>query len=205
MQQSGVVVLLADAYAHALQAVEEEAVLEFQLLPLLAYVVEYLEHALVGERYEIVYYEEAAHGYAAHDDKQRPQYLRQRHAGRLHRQQLVALAEVSHSHDRRQQHGQRQTQRDHVGRGAGDELDNDAYVETLSHQIVDISPYEVHHQHELYDEERYEQRSQIGFKHQFVYLFHAPATCFLRKVNSFTITNTAQKVNIMQLPVGMSR
>ena len=101
-QQVGLGVLFADADAHVLDAVEEEPVLEFDDLFLLADVVEDAEHLLVGIGNQIVHHEETADGDDAHHDDERFEYFRQRHARRLHRQQFVVFAQVAQRHDRRQ-------------------------------------------------------------------------------------------------------
>ena len=172
-QQVRLGVLTPDANRHVVDAVEEESVLEFDGLLLLADVVEDAVHLLVGVGHQVVAHEEAAHGNDAHHHQQRPHDARQRHAGRLHGQQLVVLAQIAHRHDGGQQRGQRQTQRNHVGHGIGHQLDDDAGAETLAHQLVDIAPHEVHHQDEHHDEERHNHRSEVGLQDEFVDGFHA--------------------------------
>lgn len=172
-QQVRLGVLTPDANRHVVDAVEEEAVLELDGLLLLADVVEDAVHLLVGVGDQVVAHEEAAHGDDAHHHQQRPHDARQRHAGRLHGQQLVVLAQVAHRHNGGQQRGQRQTQRNHVGHGVGHQFDDDACAEALAHQLVDVTPYEVHHQDEHHDEEGHNHRSEVGLQYEFVDGFHA--------------------------------
>ena len=90
---SGVLVRHADR--HVVDAVEEEPVLEFERLPLLADVVDDAVHLLVGVGHEVVADEETGYGDQTHEDKQRPGDPDQRHAGRFHGQELVVLAQVA--------------------------------------------------------------------------------------------------------------
>ena len=161
MQQVRVGFLVAHADRHVVDAVEEESVLEFKGLLLLLDVVERAVELLVGTRHEVVADEEAAHGDDAHQDDERLGDLDERHAGRLHGQQLVVLAQVAHRHDGGEKHRQRQTHRDHVGHEVGHQLDDDPGAQALSHQLVDITPYDVHHQHEHDDEEGEDHGSEV--------------------------------------------
>ena len=170
--------LPAHADRHVVDAVEEQAVLEFEALFLLADIVDDAVHLFVGIRHEVVADEETAHGDHAHQDDERLGDADERHAGRFHRQQLVVLAQVAHGHDRGQQHGQRQPQRDHVGHEIGHQLDDDAGAQPLSDQLVDVAPHDVHHQDEHHDEEREHHRPQVGFQYEFVDGFHAAAPAF---------------------------
>ena len=205
-QQVGLGVLFADADAHVLDAVEEEPVLEFDDLFLLADVVEDAEHLLVGIGNQIVHHEETADGDDAHYDDERFEYFRQRHARRLHRQQFVVFAQVAQRHDRRQQHRQRQAHGNHVGHGVAHQLDDDAGVEPLAHQLVDIPPDEIHHQDEHHDEEGQEHRSQIRLQYELVNRFHPRRVLALscRKDNSFATISDAVRTNIMATPEGSS-
>ena len=198
--------LPADADRHVVDAVEEQSVLKFETLFLLADVVQDAEHLFVGVRHEVVADEEAAHGDQAHQNNQRLGDAYERHAGRLHGQQFVVLAQIAHGHDGRQQHGQRQSQRDHVGHEVGHQLDDDACAESFAHQLVDVTPHDVHHQDEHHDEEREDHRPQVGFQYEFMDGFHAAAPAFLlRKGNSFTTISVRVSVNIMAAPGGTSK
>ena len=190
VQQVGVGFLVAHADRHVVDAVEEESVLEFEGLFLLADVVEDAEHLLVGIGNQIVHHEETADGDDAHHDDERFEYFRQRHARRLHRQQ----------HRQRQAHG------NHVGHGVAHQLDDDAGVEPLAHQLVDIPPDEIHHQDEHHDEEGQEHRSQIRLQYELVNRFHPRRVLALscRKDNSFATISDAVRTNIMATPEGSS-
>ena len=206
VEQVRVGLLPADADRHVFDAVEEEPVLEFEGLFLLADVVERAVQLLVGVRDEVVADEEAADGDERHQYDERFGDLDQRHAGRLHGQQFVVLAQVAHGHDRRQQHRQRQAHRDHVGHEIGHQLDDDSGAEALAHQFVDVAPYDVHHQHEHDDEKREDHRAQVGFQNEFMDGLHAAARCFLlRKDTSFTSISVRVSVNIMAAPGGTSK
>ena len=181
-EQSRLRVLMLDTNAHVVYTVEEEPVLKLQHLLLTPYVIYNHRHLFVSVRHQIVHYEETAYRdeYGHYD--QRLHDPHERHAGRLHRQQLVVLAQVSHRHDRRQKHRQRQTHRDHVDGCIAYELDNDTRIETLAHKLVDVTPHEIHHQHEGDDEEGHDKRPEIGFEYQLMYGFesHRPISCYAK-------------------------
>ena len=205
-QQLGLRVLMADADAHVFEPVEEEAVAEFERLLLFADVVEGAGQFLVGGRHEVVGDEEAPHGDDAYQNDERPDDLGQRHARRLHGQQFVVLAEVAHGHDGRQQHRERQSHGDHVGHGVAEQFDDDPRAEALAHQLVDVTPQEIHHQHEHDDEERQDHGPEVRFQDEFMDGFHRRAGCFsLRKDSSFTIISAKVRVNIMAAPGGTSK
>ena len=172
------VFLVSHADRHVVDAVEEESVLEFEALFLLADVVDDAEHLLVGVRHQVVRDEEAPHGDESHDDDQRLGDPEQRHPGRLHGQQFVVFAQIAHRHDRGQQHRQRQPHRDHVGHGVGHQLDDDPGAESLAHEFVDVAPHEVHHQHEHDDEEGEDHGSEVGLQDEFMDGLHAVYAIF---------------------------
>ena len=202
VEQVGVGVLVAYADGHVVQSVEEEPVAEFERLALLADVGDDAVHLLVGVGHQVVADEEAPHGNQTDEDEQRLGDAHEREPGGLHGQQFVVLAQVAHRHDGGQQHGQRQ----HVGHGVGHQFDDDAGAQPLAHQLVDVAPHEVHHQHEHDDEEREDHRPEVGFQNEFVDGFHAAVTVFLRrKVSSFTATSVRVSVNMMAAPGGTSR
>ena len=206
VEQVRVGLLVAHADRHVVDAVEEESVLELEGLFLLADVVERAVEFLVGRRNEVVADEEAGHGQHAHEDDERLGDLHERHAGRLHGQQLVVLAEVSHRHDRREEHREGKSHRDEVRHEVGHQLDDDSCAETLAHQFVDVAPHDVHHQHEHDDEEREHHRAEVRLQDELVYGFHAAGRVFFRyKVNSFTTISVSVRVNIMAAPGGTSK
>ncbi len=204
-QQARFGVLVADADAHVLDAVEEQTVLEFDGLLLLADVVAQAVHLLVGVGNEVVYQKEAGDGDDAHHDGERLHDPGQRHAGRFHGQQFVVLSQIAHRHDGGQQHDERQTHREHGNQRVAQQFEDDAHAQTLAYQLVDVPPQDVHQQDEHDDEKGHDQGTQIGLEYEFMDGFHRLSCVFVRyKVNNFTAISVKVRVNIMAAPGGTS-
>ena len=160
-QELGFGVLLSDANTQIIDTIEEHSVLEFDRLFLLLDVVQNAVHLLIRVRNEVVRGKETTQRNEQNHHKQRFENLCQRHTCRFHRQQFVVLAQVTHCHNRSKERRQWQTHRDHCGHSVEHQLDNDGAVDTLTNQIVDMLPDEVHHQHEHNDQEGEHHWSQI--------------------------------------------
>ena len=74
-------------------------------------------------------------------------------AGRLHRKEFEVLAHVSESDERGQQNGQRQRRGHQAHTHIPHEFAEHNGREPLAHQVVDISPHELHDKHEQTNEE----------------------------------------------------
>ena len=61
---------------------------------------------------------------------------------------------------------------------------DDAGAQSLAHQLVDVAPHDVHHQHEHDDEEREDHRAEVGLQNESVNGFHAADRSFLLRKDS---------------------
>jgi len=95
-----------------------------------------------------------------------------RDAAGLHGHKLVFLAEVAHGHDGGEEHGDGQRHGDEGGGSIEEQLSDDAELEALAHEVVDILPYELHEQHQHREGEGEQQRPDEGAEYETIDFFH---------------------------------
>ena len=96
---------------------------------------------------------EGAQAYSHRNDDERPESLHQRYACGLDGCQLRAFTQITEGDKCRQKNSQRQSLRNKHQGHIPEELCHDFHGQSLTNKVVDISPQELHHQHELADEE----------------------------------------------------
>ena len=95
----------------------------------------------------------------------------QRNAGRLHGRQFQLLAHISERNERSQQNGQRQSHRHQRDAGIPEKFGQNLHRQTLADQIIDITPKELHNQHEKTHKKRSHKKQQELFEDIRIYFF----------------------------------
>ena len=124
------------------------------------------------------------------------------------------LAQITHCHNASKERCQRNTEGHHIGRGVEQKLHDDAKTQTLTHQLIDIPPHEIHHEDKHHDEKREYHWPQEGFEGKTMYGLHSFVLLnqlfALRrrdpfcKVSSFTIKSAMANTIIVVAPTGKS-
>ena len=91
--------------------------------------------------------------YNQRDGYQRTERLHQRYSGSLYSCQLTAFAKVSEGDKRGQKDSKRQCLWNEHKAHIPEELRQHLHRKSFTNQFVNVSPQELHHQHELADEE----------------------------------------------------
>ena len=140
----GVFVAAGDAEVVSFDAVVEDACGNLDLVAGAHDVVLQGIDLVEGEGHQPVGGEEGGDGNQGGDHHQRGQDAHQRHAGRFHGQQFVALAQVAQGHDGGQQRGQRDRVGEEGARSPSHELEDDLYPQTFTHQLIHEGVDELH-------------------------------------------------------------
>ena len=86
----------------------------------------------------------------------------------FYRYELEALTQVAESHDGRQQYRERQGQWDGGDRDVSGELKDAQQVKPLPHEVVNIFPEELHHQHKKCHKKCGDERPYESLQDEFV-------------------------------------
>ena len=142
------VVAASDPEDISLDSIVECSGRDLDLFLGLADVIPQREDLVVGDRYKVVDDEESADADEERGDENRQHHPENRHSGRFQGDELVVLAHIPDGHHRGEQCGQRQRQRQHGAASPEEELRHDAEAQTLTDQLVDVNPQELHHKDE---------------------------------------------------------
>lgn len=82
------------------------------------------------------------------------------------------LAQVTECHDRREKDGQRERHWKKRGRCIEQQLTDHIQVQALANKIIEVFPQPLHKQDEQGNEERKDERSQVGFDNELMKLLH---------------------------------
>ena len=162
-QQARLLVFRLDIEVPARNLVVERPLRDLELGRLLPGREEQRPHLDLGAGQHVVLEEERPDRHQRDEDDQRAHGLHQRDAGGLNGRQLRLLPEIAESHQTRQQDGEGQRHRHHADGGVEEKFGQKPHRQPFAHQVVDVSPQELHQHDEEHDEKCHREKWQKTF------------------------------------------